>query len=120
MAVKLKTTDPIWWGLFSAGGTLAAFLLPVHVLVTGLGISFGWISPEIIEYPRMITLLGMPVLKIYLFFLISLPLFHWAHRFRFVLMDLGLRNLKTPVAVLCYGVAMVGTLLAALLLFLFF
>ena len=39
MAVKLKTTDPIWWGLFSAGGTLAAFLLPVHVLVTGLGIS---------------------------------------------------------------------------------
>ena len=89
MVVKLKTTDPIWWGLFSAGGTLAAFLLPVHVLVTGLGISFGWISPEIIEYPRMIALLETPSLKIYLFFLISLPLFHWAHRFRFVVADLG-------------------------------
>ncbi len=117
MAVKLKTTDPIWWGLFSAGGTLAAFLLPVHVLVTGLGISFGWISPEIIEYPRMMTLLENPVLKIYLFFLICLPLFHWAHRFRYVLMDLGLRSLKAPIAVLCYGGAWVGTALAALLLF---
>jgi fumarate reductase subunit D len=117
MAVKLKTTDPIWWGLFSAGGTLAAFLLPVHVLVTGLGISFGWISPEIIEYPRMIALLEHPLLKIYLFFLISLPLFHWAHRFRFILMDMGLRSLKAPIAVFCYGGAWAGTAVAALLLF---
>ena len=65
----------------------------------------------------MITLLENPVLKIYLFFLISLPLFHWAHRFRYVLMDMGLRSLKAPVAVLCYGGAWVGTALAALLLF---
>ena len=120
MAVRVKTTDPIWWGLFSAGGTLAAFLFPVHVMVTGVGIAFGWVSPQVLSYPRMIALLENPLLQIYVFLLISLPLFHWAHRFRFVLMDLGLRNLKTPVAVLCYGVAMVGTLLAALLLFLFF
>ena len=116
MAVKVKTTDPFWWGLFSVGGTLAAFLVPVHVLVTGLGISFGWISPQVIEYQRMVTLLENPLWKIYLFLLISLPLFHWAHRFRYVLMDMGLRSLKTPIAALCYGGACVGTALAALLL----
>ncbi len=117
MAVRVKTIDPIWWGLFSAGGTLAAFLLPVHVIVTGVGIAFGWVSPQILSYQRMTALLEHPLLQIYLFVLISLPLFHWAHRFRFVLMDLGLRSLKTPIAILCYGAAMVGTLLAALLLF---
>jgi len=118
MAVRVKTTDPIWWALFSAGGTLAAFLLPVHVLVTGVGIAFGWVSPQILAYQRIIILLDNPLLRIYLFLLISLPLFHWAHRFRYVLMDLGLRSLKAPVAVLCYGGAVAGTLLAGLLLFL--
>ncbi len=117
MAVRVKTIDPIWWGLFSAGGTLAAFLLPVHVIVMGVGIAFGWVSPEILSYQRMTTLLENPLLQVYVFLLISLPCFHWAHRFRFVLMDMGLRSLKTPVAILCYGVAIVGTVMAGLLLF---
>jgi len=44
-----------------------------------------------------------------LFVLIALPLYHWAHRFRFVLEDLGLHGLRMPLAVLCYGSAILGT-----------
>lgn len=114
--MKLKTTDPFWWALFSLGGTVAAFLVPIHVVITGLGVGFGWISVEIIAYDRMAALLASPLVKIYLFGLISLSLFHWAHRFRYVLMDVGLRSLKAPVAVLCYGGAAAMTVFTAFLL----
>ena len=101
MAVAVKTTDPFWWALFSAGGTLAAFLLPVHVLVTGVGIGSGWVDPDVIGYQRVHAWMQNPLIKLYLLLLISLSLFHWAHRFRYVLIDMGLRSIKTAVAVLC-------------------
>lgn len=119
MAVRVKTTDPFWWALFSAGGTLAAFLVPVHVLVTGVALAFGWVSTDIISYERMQLLLESPWVRIYLFVLIAAPFFHFAHRFRYILMDLGLRHVPAPVAVLCYGAAIVGTILAAVDLFIY-
>ncbi len=115
MAIKLKTSDPVWWALFSAGGTVAAFFLPVHILI-GVGIAFGWISPQLISYQRLVTALTNPLFRLYLLLLISLPLFHWAHRFRYVLMDMGLRGFKTPVSILCYGTAGAGSVLTGALL----
>jgi fumarate reductase subunit D len=43
-------------------------------------------------------------------------LFHWAHRFRYTLQDgLQLRRLGTPIAVVCYGGALVGSFAALLI-----
>jgi fumarate reductase subunit D len=57
------------------------------------------------------------VTRLYLLVLISLPLFHWAHRFRYTLYDgLQLKHLTTLIAVLCYGAALVGTAMTAYLL----
>jgi fumarate reductase subunit D len=43
-------------------------------------------------------------------------LFHWAHRFRYTLHDgLQLARLETPIAVLCYGGAIVGSLAALII-----
>jgi len=101
-----KTIEPLWWSLFSAGGVVAAFLVPVHLFLFGLAIPLGWVS---VSHARLLALVGQPVVKLYLFVLIALPLYHWAHRFRFVLEDLGLHGLRMPLAVLCYGSAIVGT-----------
>jgi fumarate reductase subunit D len=101
-----KTIEPLWWSLFSAGGVVAAFLVPVHLFLFGLAIPLGWVS---VSHARLLTLVGHPVVKLYLFVLIALPLYHWAHRFRFVLEDLGLHGMRMPLAVLCYGSAIVGT-----------
>ncbi|MCY3775235.1 MAG: fumarate reductase subunit D [Candidatus Aminicenantes bacterium] len=116
MGVRLKTTDPIWWGLFSAGGTVAAFLVPVHILVTGLGIGLGWIPIETLSYERVQELLENPLVRLYLLVLISLPLFHAAHRLRHILIDLGGGAVRTPISVLCYGSAIAGTAAAVWLL----
>jgi fumarate reductase subunit D len=61
----------------------------------------------------MLELLAHPLVKLYLFVLIALPLYHCAHRIRFVLEDLGLHGLRALLAVLCYGGAIVGTVATA-------
>jgi fumarate reductase subunit D len=57
------------------------------------------------------------VTRIYLFVLISLPLFHGAHRFRYTLYDgLKLKHLTLLIVIMCYGSALLGTVAAAVLL----
>ena len=108
------SNDPFFWGLFSAGGVVAAFLLPVHLFLFGLAFPLGWLDPP--AYYQLRTLVAHPLARLYMFVLCSLPLFHWAHRFRYFLFDLGLHGGRMLLAVLCYGLAVVGTIAAAIVL----
>ena len=111
----LKKMTPLLWFLFSAGGTVAALLFPLHVLVTGLLIPLGWI--DVPRYNSMVSLVSHPLARAYLFVLISLPLFHGAHRFRYTLYDgLKLKHLHAPIVLICYGSALTGTAAAAFFL----
>lgn len=101
-----KTIEPFWWGLFSAGGVVAAFLVPIHILLVGFALPLGWINDTGALYRN-----GW--VKLYLFVLIALPLYHWAHRFYFTLNDMGLKPMQKILAVLCYGGAIIGTVMTA-------
>jgi fumarate reductase subunit D len=101
-----KTIEPFWWSLFSVGGVVAAFLVPVHLFLHGLAIPLGWVS---VTHARLLAFVGQPVIKVYLFVLIALPLYHCFHRLRFVLEDLGIHGLRGPIAALCYTSAVAGT-----------
>jgi fumarate reductase subunit D len=100
--------EPFWWLLFSAGGMLSALFLPGHIVFQGIALPFGWLSEEATSYARMQALLAHPIAKLYLFALISLSLFHGGHRLKHTIYDLGLRAMA-PLAFLCYGLAIVGT-----------
>ena len=108
-----KSNEPIWWSLFSAGGVVAALLIPVHIFLTGIAGPLGWLPPEAFDYVRVQALLSHPITRLYCFVLISLPLFHGAHRIRFTLVDLGIRGVDMLLAVVCYGAAIAGTLVTA-------
>ena len=112
-----KSNEPIWWSLFSAGGVVAALLIPIHIFLFGIAGPLGMLPPDALEFSRLQALLAHPLTRIYCLVLISLPLFHWAHRFRFTLVDLGLHGAALLIAVLCYGAAIAGTIFAALTLF---
>jgi len=101
-------TAPLFWLLFAGGGTASAMLLPVMVLVTGVAVPTGWVTEE-----ELLSLLRNPITRIVLVGLVFLFLFHWAHRFRYALVDLGLRRLGSQ-AWLFYGAALAGTALAGL------
>jgi fumarate reductase subunit D len=112
----MQKATPLLWLLFSAGGTLAALLYPAHVLLLGLALPLGLLEPPGHEAQR--ALVAHPLARLYLFAFVSLPLFHWAHRFRYTLYDgLQLKHLTPLIVVLCYGTALVGTALAAYWLF---
>ncbi len=107
-----RSITPFLWLLFSAGGTVAALLFPVHLFLTGVAIPLGWLEAP--GYPSVHGLLRHPLARLYVFVLIALPLFHWAHRFRYTLYDgLQLKHLTELIATLCYGTALVGTAMAA-------
>ncbi len=106
-----KSNEPIWWSLFAAGGMVAALFLPITVLLTGIAIPAGLISEQ-----GLYNLVHHPLTRLYLFVIIFLPLFHGAHRILLTLVDLGFRALRPALAVLLYGGAIVGTVLAAVFL----
>ena len=109
------SNEAFFWMLFSAGGVVSAIFIPVHLFLFGLAFPLGWLQAP--NYQNLISLLRMPLVRIYLFVLCSLPLFHWAHRFRYTLYDgLKVKHLNEVIFILCYGGAPVGTAIAAYLL----
>ncbi len=104
-------TEPFWWSLFGAGGAISALFLPILLLIFGLAIPLGWIEAP--TYARLTAWVAPILVRLLLFAIIALSLFHWAHRFRFTLYEgLQLHHLNKTVAVLCYGTAIVLTLFA--------
>ena len=106
---------PLFWTLFSAGGVVAAFLIPVHLFLFGVAFPLGWLEPP--SFEKMLALAKLPLVRLYLFVLCSLPLFHWAHRFRYTLYDgLQIKHLNELIILGTYGGAMAGTVVAGYLL----
>ncbi len=111
----IRSNEPFLWSLFSAGGMLSALAFPVLLLLFGLAFPLGWIEAP--RYGSLLELARHPLARLVLFGLCSFPLFHGAHRFRFTLYDgLQIKHLNELIAVMCYGSAIAGTLLAAYLL----
>jgi succinate dehydrogenase subunit D len=110
-------TEAMFWLLFSAGGMVAAFLFPIHLVILGIALAAGWLPKDALSYERVLGLIGNPLVKLYLWGVVSLPLYHWAHRFKYIVHhQLGIHGGKRLVAWACYGTAVAGTVLAGLVL----
>jgi fumarate reductase subunit D len=103
-----KSNEPLVWAPFFAGAGLSALLMPILIIIM-LVASYGG--------PQSLDLRGLVnnwLVRVVLFVLISLSLFHALHRIRFILVDLGLKAAHGLIAALCYGLAVVGTLVTLL------
>lgn len=108
-----KSNKPIFWSLFAAGGTLAAFLAPV-LAVLFLMVALGH-SPSLFGYAQMHAFASHGLGKLFLFGVITLFLWHAAHRLRVTLHDFGLHR-DALIAPVVYLVAAAGTGLSAMYL----
>jgi fumarate reductase subunit D len=100
-----------WWFLFSQGGVLTALLLPAHVLVQGILGPLGLVPVVDRHYDTWVNVLGNPLVKLYLLVLFAFAFFHYAHRVRYFLVDLGVHSARNiPAQVIFYGGAGVVTL----------
>jgi len=98
------------WGLFAAGGTLAAMLFPVLILVFVL-VSAGMV-PDGLEYVQLKSALGQWLIAMALFVVLVCAAWHAAHRLRIVMHDLGIRSDKR-IATAAYLLAGLYSVLTA-------
>jgi fumarate reductase subunit D len=103
-----RSHEPIAWSLFGAGGMVVAFVIPALALITGL-LMPSW--PAEILYLNLLGLLQSWVGKLALLTVISLTLYHTAHRIYHGLHDLHVEGPAVGMLLLFYGGA---TLLSAL------
>ncbi len=108
-----KSSKAVYWLLFAAGGTTAAFVLPVLIVVTGFG-PLG-LFPSAFAFETMHAFVGNWIVKIVLFGVLTLLLWHAAHRLRVCAHDVGIRA-DQIVAPVLYGLALIGTLATAMAL----
>ena len=107
--------EPVRWLLFSAGGMLAALLIPGLLLLFGFAFPLSWLDAP--DHEHLLTVLRHPITRLVLLGLCVLALFHWAQRFRYTLIDgLQLKRQSDIINFLCYGVAVAGSLIAGNLL----
>ncbi|WP_328991092.1 fumarate reductase subunit D [Kribbella sp. NBC_01245] len=110
-----RSPEPLLWLLFSAGGMVAALMVPVLLFLFGVAFPLGWLTAP--DHAYLLSVLQHPLTKLILFGLCALALFHWAHRFRYTLYDgLQLKRFSAIITMFCYGGAVIGSVAAGYLL----
>ena len=110
-----RSHKPVIWSLFAAGGTFAAFVTPVMILITGLAIGFGLLPADALAYDRMLAFVQHPIGKGVIFLAVFLPAWHAAHRLRITAHDFGVRA-DTLVMSVCYSLAALATVVTVYVL----
>jgi fumarate reductase subunit D len=107
-----RSNQPFFWLLFGAGGMLSALIGAMLVFITGVAAPLGIGAPaELMSYGSALAFArGFPG-KLFLFVVVSLFLWHAAHRIYHSLHDFGIPTGALAQAA-CYGAALAGTLAA--------
>ncbi|MHC4989949.1 MAG: fumarate reductase subunit FrdD [Planctomycetota bacterium] len=111
-----RSSEAFWWSLFSAGGVMSALFMPVLIVTTGMILPFMAGDDAAGSFEQLQRVTSFWLFRIVLFGIVLLSCFHCAHRIRHILIDLGLRNAAPILSLGCYGGAVVGALVAGLLL----
>jgi fumarate reductase subunit D len=70
-----------------------------------------------VGYSRLNDIFTNPLARLVLFGLALVTFFHWAHRFRHILIDIGLAAFGLPIAVVCYLTALAASAWAGVVAF---
>jgi len=111
--MKKRSNAPFFWLMFGAGGMLSALLGTALVLITGLAAPLGiGLRGDFMDYARASAFAQHGLGKGFVWVVITLFAWHAAHRIFHSLHDVGLPH-GTGAKLLCYGSALVMTLVAA-------
>ena len=89
-----------------------ALLAPVLIVVTAY-----LVPADEVEFGRLHAIFTNWIVRLALVGLAFVTFFHWAHRFRHSLIEMGLKKYARQIAVACYGAALAGTAFAVYVAF---
>lgn len=105
--------QPPLWMLFGAGGMLSALVGWMLVLLTGIAEPLDILAArKILSYDHVLAFARNPLGKAFVFAVVSLFMWHAAHRIFHTLHDFGIRT-GAVAWMACYGLSLVVTVLAA-------
>jgi fumarate reductase subunit D len=104
-----KSNKPMLWLPFAGGGLVAALIIPVLILITGVLVPLGVLH---LRYETIAAFAHHPIGKLIVLGAVALPAWHAAHRLRMTAHDLGLGG-GVAVKAACYGTAWLLILAAA-------
>ncbi|MGJ7094699.1 fumarate reductase subunit FrdD [Vibrio hannami] len=111
-----RSDEPVWWGLFGAGGTWFAMITPITVLVLGILAPLGIIDAEALSYERVADFATSFIGALFIIGTLALPMWHAMHRLHHGMHDLKL-HVGTAGKIACYFVAGVITVLSVVFIF---
>ena len=113
---KADKIHALLWGIFSVGGFIAAFLLPILIYINNIAYPLGLWPVANKEPVRTFFVVGL-LSSLFVFITIGGSLFHGIFRFKTTLPELGLRRASSIISAVGYIIITVG--LIALVYYLF-
>lgn len=110
-----RSHEPIFWGLFGAGGMVAALILPIFIVITGLLYPLGIIPAELLSFDRIFAFASSWWGALILLVVICFPLWLSLHRLYHCLHDFKIHaGVRTQTVF--YGIAYTATITSIVLL----
>lgn len=110
--MRKRSTQPVFWLLFGAGGMLSALVGAALVFITGIAAPLGLEPRAAMSHADALAFARSWTGKAFLFAVISLFAWHGVHRIYHSLHDFGIpTGLVAKLA--CYGLALLVTVRAA-------
>ncbi len=109
---KVARLHAILWGVFSVGGFIAAFLLPVLIYIVGIAYPLG-LWPISGQDPTTSILNHHHLGTLFLFVTVAGSLYHGIYRFQSTLTEVGLARAKRALEAIGYLIIVLGILAAA-------
>ena len=111
-----RSDEPIWWGLFGAGGTWFAMITPVTILVLCVLAPLGIINVEALSYERVVNFATSIIGALFIIGTLALPMWHAMHRVHH-----GMHDLKIHAGLVgkvgCYAFAGLISVLSVIFIF---